>query len=100
MSTSSFLKRVAATAALSATLAAPGVVGLTAGTADARPISDGTIKSECGAAGGRYSTYNYDGSRHSLCSYTAINGGRYTDHYEDGVFVGTSNDWPTRIPRR
>ncbi len=100
MSERAFCKRATAALLLSAIVAAPGVAGLTSATANARPMREGTIRSECAAAGGWYQTYTYDGSRHSTCSYTGINGGRYTDHFRDGVFEGQSNDWPTRIPRR
>lgn len=97
---SSFLKRAVATAALSATLAAPGVVGFTAGTAEARPMREGSIAKQCRTAGNWYQTFIYEGSRHSTCSGQSSTGARWTSHYIDGEWVGVSNDWPARIPQR
>jgi hypothetical protein len=79
MSTRALLKRATAAALLSATLAAPGVVGLTAAAANAMPIS--TLKSECQSANnGRWYT-DYTGGRVSgyYCVYSSISGDHYID---------------------
>jgi hypothetical protein len=82
MNTRALLKRATAAALLSATLAAPGVVGLTAATANAMPIS--TLKSECqGANNGRWVT-DYSGGRviGYYCYYSSISGNTYVDYYD------------------
>ena len=64
-------------ALLGAGAIAVGAMIATAAAADAAPISEGTIKSECKAAGGTYTTY--PGSkkkgtvRISSCTYKDIN---------------------------
>jgi hypothetical protein len=50
------LKRATAAALLSATLATPAVIGLTAGTASARPIEN-TVGGNCGASGGVWESF-------------------------------------------
>ena len=62
---------------------------LTAPVADAAPIKEATIKSECKAAGGTYSSGVSNGQRRSLCLYTDIDGGRHDDHYVNGHYTGT-----------
>jgi hypothetical protein len=59
-----------------------GVVGLTAATANAMPIS--TLKSECQSANsGRWVT-DYSGGRVSgyYCYYSSISGNGYVDYYD------------------
>jgi hypothetical protein len=74
-----------------------GAMVATASAADAEPISEGTIKSECKAAGGTYTTYpgNKKGvMRISSCTYKDINGNTYTDDYYGGEYAGTSSTGP------
>ena len=63
-----------------------------AAVANAQPISESTIKSECKAAGGTYGTKpptKKGGSRLSSCTFKDINGDTYTDEYYDGDWIGT-----------
>ncbi|HKH52204.1 MAG TPA: hypothetical protein VKA77_10495 [Mycobacterium sp.] len=66
---------------------AVGTMLTTATKAAAEPISEGTIKSECKAAGG---TYTKKGRGWSQCTYKDINGTKYTDDYVGGVYAGTN----------
>ena len=67
--------------------AAAAFVG-TAAQADAKPIKESTIKSECKAAGGTYTTHvDANGNRVSTCTYRDIGGGSHWDLFHDGVFV-------------
>jgi len=85
-------------ALLGAGAIAVGAMIATAAAADAAPISEGTIKSECKAAGGTYTTY--PGSkkkgtvRISSCTYKDINGDTYVDDYYGGEYAGTSSTGP------
>jgi hypothetical protein len=54
MKKQTLLKRATATALLSATLAAPAVIGLTAGTASALPIEDTVGGAVCSQSGGAW----------------------------------------------
>lgn len=77
-------------------------VGLALGSAavaDAEPISENTIKSECKAAGGTYGTTAPSGpkgrgSRFSTCTFKDINGETSTDNYYDGHWTGTTDGPP------
>jgi len=75
---------------------AVGSLVLTAPAASAKPIAEGTIRSECRSAGGTYSSYIVEGTglapdfRYSQCTYTDISGDRYTDSYADGEYNGTT----------
>ena len=76
-------------------LAVPALaLGLAIGSAavaNAEPISEGTIKSECKAAGGTYGTSKKGrGVRFSTCTYKDINGNKYQDDYVGGVYSGTN----------
>jgi hypothetical protein len=80
-------------------LAGPAVVlGLAIGSAavaNADPISENTIKSECKAAGGTYGTTPPSGpkgrgSRLSTCTFKDANGSKSTDNYYDGYWTGTT----------
>ena len=62
------------------------IVLVAAPMANAKPISDKTIKSECKSAGG---TYSHSGST-SLCSYKDNGGNKYTDWYENGQYTNTT----------
>lgn len=59
--------------------------------AGAAPISESTIKSECRAAGGTYSTAVIKGigERHSSCTYKDEDGKKWTDVYTNGEYQGT-----------
>jgi hypothetical protein len=57
--------------------------------ASARPISENTIKRECKAANGSYSTSMVEGTRFSACAYRDIDGDLYTDYYVDGDYYST-----------
>lgn len=82
-------------------LAGPALaLGLAIGSAavaNAEPISEGTIKSECKAAGGTYTTYPSKKKgvmRISSCTYKDINGDTYHDDYYGGEYAGTSQGGP------
>jgi hypothetical protein len=90
----SLLARTAALAALSTTLGLPGVMGLTAATAHALPISG--LQSECRGAGGSWQVeygYNSTGIRYVSgyeCWYKDIGGNQYVDFYDRrGNYTGT-----------
>lgn len=55
-------------------------------SAAAQPISQNTIKRECGQANG---TYQWWGSGVSTCTYTDMGGTMYRDYYVDGVYTRT-----------
>lgn len=61
----------------------------TAPVANAAPIKESTIKSECKAAGGTYASSLSNGQRRSLCLYTDVDGDRHDDHYVNGHYIGT-----------
>jgi hypothetical protein len=76
-------------------LAGPALaLGLALGSAavaNAEPISENTIKSECKAAGGTYTTSKQGrGVRFSACTYKDINGNTHTDDYVGGEYSGTN----------
>ncbi|MCV7300264.1 hypothetical protein H7J93_11555 [Mycobacterium barrassiae] len=83
-------KRAAVIAALSASLAMPAVAGIAAPSAFGKPINENTIKTECKAAGGTYQTAVAVDLRSSACTYRASDGTTYTDHYNNGNYVGTT----------
>jgi hypothetical protein len=58
--------------------------------AQAEPISETTIKSECKEAGGNYSTTVAGGLRGSSCTYKANDGTTHTDNYNNGTYSGTN----------
>jgi len=60
-----------------------------AAQADAAPIKESTIKSECKSAGGSYSTINKQGTRFSTCKYKDNEGNGYVDYYADGEYYTT-----------
>lgn len=62
---------------------------ITAPATQAQRLSENTIKSECKAAGGSYSTETHSNSRESLCTYTDADGDAWTDYYLDGEYEGT-----------
>jgi hypothetical protein len=72
------LKRVAAGAVLSATLAVPGIVGLTAATANAMPISQ--LARECRSA--PQGLWVRHGSTGYSCYYNDASGNRHVDWYD------------------
>jgi hypothetical protein len=72
-----------------------GIAIGSAAVANAEPISEGTIKSECKAAGGTYGTMPPSGpkgrgSRLSTCTIKDADGSSSTDHYYDGEWTGTT----------
>jgi hypothetical protein len=76
---------------------AVGVTTQMAPTANAKPISENTIKTECAQAGGIYYTsVNDAGSRYSQCCYNGYKGKRYCDSYQDGSYLYTV---PAELPR-
>jgi hypothetical protein len=79
-------------ALLGAGAIAVGAMVATATAANADPISESTIKSECKAAGGTYTTVGpgkKGGTRLSTCTFKDINGDTYRDQYYDGEWTGT-----------
>lgn len=85
------------TALLGAGAIAVGAMVAIPAAADAEPISEGTIKSECKAAGGTYTTYpgkKKGVMRISSCTYKDINGDTYVDDYYGGEYAGTSSTGP------
>lgn len=69
-----------------------GVLTLAAPAANAEPIKESTIKSECADAGGAYQTGVYGGRRLSACVYRDITGTQYYDTYDNGNYTGTYPD--------
>lgn len=63
----------------------------TASAAEAQPIKESTIKSECKDAGGTYSTSVKGGTRFSTCSYRDISGDLNVDYYANGEYYSS---WP------
>jgi hypothetical protein len=57
--------------------------------ASALPISENTIRRECRAANGSYSTSVVEGTRFSACAYRDIHGDVYTDYYLNGDYYST-----------
>jgi len=72
-------------------LLAAGAAGAMVVTAPAAfALSESTIKSECAAANGTYTTTdNGPGGRISKCCYEDIDGKKWCDVYFDGVYEGT-----------
>jgi hypothetical protein len=68
---------------------AVGALVLTAPFANAEPIKESTIKSECKSAGGTYGTVVKQGTRFSSCRYKDIGGDGYVDYYADGEYYST-----------
>lgn len=86
-------------------LLAAGAAGVTLLTAPAAlALSESTIKSECAAANGTYTTTVSNGSRFSKCCYKDISGKKWCDVYLDGVYEGTDPAKiqvnPTQPPRQ
>lgn len=75
---------------IAAAAIAVGAMTLTATAANATPISEGTIKSECKSAGGTYVSTNRGGTRFSACHYKDIKGNKNADFYADGEYYGTT----------
>jgi hypothetical protein len=65
------------------------MVTVAAAPASALRISENTIKRECRAANGSYSTKVVEGTRFSACAYRDIYGDVYTDFYVDGDYDHT-----------
>lgn len=84
-------------------MVAAGAAGVAVITAPAAlALSESTIKSECAAANGTYTTTISNGSRFSKCCYKDISGKKWCDVYLDGVYEGTDPakvDTPPRPPR-
>jgi hypothetical protein len=75
---------------LAATALAAGALVLSGTAAFAEEkIPEKTIKSECKAAGGTYSTVIDGRNRYSTCEYTDISGEFWVDAFKNGKFVGT-----------
>jgi len=70
-------------------LALAGLLG-TAAHAEAQPIKESTIKSECKSAGGTYGTTKKQGTRFSSCRYKDNDGNGYVDFYYDGEYYATN----------
>jgi len=89
------LRETAAVAALTATMAVPAIVGLTAATASALPISQ--LQSECQSANGGRWVVEYSGGGTTAryisgysCYYRDIGGNGYIDFYDrKGNYKGT-----------
>jgi hypothetical protein len=81
--------RVVAATMLAAGAIAAGVLGSATPAANAQPIGERTIKSECASAGGYYQTWADGGSKYSMCTYTDIDGVVYHDVYINGVYTKT-----------
>ena len=76
------------------TLTAVAMVAVAAAPADARRISERTIRKECRAANnGVYETWTSTSGgttvRYSACTYRDFSGNRYTDYYQDGEYYET-----------
>src|SRR5262245_31909192 len=71
------------------------VAMMTVAPASAMPISENTIRKECGLANGVYTTsvlYNRTtkkNDRFSACTYQDSRGDVYTDLYTNGEYTGT-----------
>jgi hypothetical protein len=76
--------------ALVATALAGGLLSL-GGVAQAEEkLPEQTIKSECKAAGGTYSTgVSSKGNRGSTCTYKDNSGNGYMDIFRNGKYLGT-----------
>lgn len=72
------------------TIGIAGIVG-SAAQAEAKPIKESTIKSECKDAGGTYHTGvgGITGIRFSSCNYAGADGVMYADYYENGEYTHT-----------
>jgi hypothetical protein len=87
-------RQIAATS-LAAGAFAAGALALTAPAANAQPIGEKTIKSECKDAGGTYSTavkgnQSLGFTRFSACTYKDNEGNPSTDYYANGEYYGTA----------
>jgi hypothetical protein len=71
------------------TIAFGALMTVTAPTVLAKPIAEKTIRSQCKADRGDYSTYVYQGHRYSSCGYRDISGDYWIDYYTDGEYTGT-----------
>jgi hypothetical protein len=78
MTKHTLLKRATAAALLSATMAAPRIVGLTAATANAMPISQ--LARECRSA--PQGLWVRNGTSGYSCYYNDVNGNRHVDFYD------------------
>lgn len=79
MNKHTLLRRATAAALLSATLAAPAVAGLTAGTASARPIEDTVGGAVCNQSGGAWQEFfGAGGYIGGTCTYN----NNYRYHYD------------------
>lgn len=81
--------------AIAIATAAAGVLAIGSPPAGAQPISQSTIRSECKAAGGTYSSFllSDNQNRISFCRYKDIHGNKYTDGYTNGEYTGTDDGW-------
>lgn len=69
-----------------------GALTMTAPAANAKPIKESTIKSECADAGGTYQTGVWGGRRLSACLYRDNTGAKFYDTYDNGNYTGTYPD--------
>lgn len=77
-------------AAAIAAVAVGAIATLTAPVVHADKISEKTIKTECAAAGGQYTTSTAkNGTSVSTCIYKDGGGDRVIDYYAGGHYVGT-----------
>jgi hypothetical protein len=72
-----------------AAIALGALISATAPIANAEKISEKTIKSECGSAGGTYTSMVKGGTRFSTCDYKDNEGNGYRDYYADGSYYST-----------
>jgi hypothetical protein len=70
-------------------IAVGALMTVNAPAAQAKPIAEKTIRSECKADGGTYGTYVYAGHRYSSCGYRDIDGNYWMDNYTDGHYTHT-----------
>jgi hypothetical protein len=78
--------RVVAATVLAAGAIAVGALGQAIPAAQAMPIGEKTIKSECQSAGG---AYQFWGTGVSTCTYQDISGNLYRDYFVNGVYTRT-----------
>jgi hypothetical protein len=92
------LLRITVRSRLASLIAAGAIaVGMTILTAPAaNAIPESTIKGECAAANGTYSTtVSESGTRYSKCCYKDYQGNKYCDFYMDGTYVNQNPNLPT-----
>lgn len=77
-------QRTLAATMLAAGALAVGTLGPAAATAGAQPLSQNTIRKECGQASG---VYQWWGGGVSTCTYQDISGEWNRDYYVNGVYT-------------